>query len=173
HIGTAEPSGRVAVAGPAVRLTVWPKAATAANGRIQTTRSAAFKIAFILFVRIFLPRRQFDSSITNSLQSTSIIISIPPGKTLLVVISRSLCECHMNANPASPVGEFAIVPDGGVVPVGPVARTVAFGPRYGLPPNQAPFAKILASGRVTGPPPATSPNGAACIGLLWSWHHSK
>src|SRR5437879_1119889 len=53
-MGTAEPSGSVAVAGPAVRLTVWPKAATAANGRIQTTRSEAFKIAFILFVRIFL-----------------------------------------------------------------------------------------------------------------------
>src|SRR5882762_637713 len=117
------------MAGPAVRLTVWPKAATAANGRIQTTRSAAFKIAFILFVRIVLPRGQLDSSITNSRESTSIIISIPPGKTLLVVISRSLCECHIKAKPASPVGEFAIVPDGGVVPVGPVARTVAFGPR--------------------------------------------
>src|SRR6267378_5367045 len=40
------------MAGPAVRLTVWPKAATAANGRIQSARSAAFKITFILFVRI-------------------------------------------------------------------------------------------------------------------------
>ena len=66
---------------------------------------------------------------TNSRESTSIIIIIPPGKILLVVISRSLCECHMNAKPASPVGEFAIVPDGGVVPVLPTARTVAFGPR--------------------------------------------
>ena len=69
-------------------------------------------------------------------------MSIPPGKMLLVVISRSLCECHMNAKPASEDGEFAIVPDGGVVPVvlhwvvvplpvhNPnVARAVASGPR--------------------------------------------
>src|ERR1700756_1858336 len=98
---------------------------------------------------------------TNSRESTSIIINIPPGKMLLVVISRSLCECHMNAKPASVVGGFAIVPDGGVVPVGPVARTVAFGPRYGLPPNHAPLVNRFGSGRVTGPPPATSPNGAA------------
>src|SRR5205814_9474819 len=126
HIGTAEPSGRVAVAGPAVRLTVWPKAATAANGRIQTTRSAAFKIAFILFARIFLPRRQLDSSITNSLESTSTIISIPPGKTLLLLISRSLCECQMNASPPSPGGEIALVPDRRVVWAGPVPRTGPF-----------------------------------------------
>src|SRR2546430_5115323 len=105
-------------------------------------------MAFILFVRFFLPRRQLDSSITNSRESTSIIIIIPPGKILLVVISRSLCECHMNAKPASLVGELAIVPDGGVVPVGPVARTVAFGPRYALPPYQAPFVKMFASGKV-------------------------
>src|ERR1700704_5866280 len=102
---------------------------------MQTTRTAAFKIALILFVRIVIPRRQFDSSnyidssITNSRESTNIIISIPPGKILLVVISRSLCECHMKAKPASPVGEFAIGPEGGVVPVGPEARTVASGPR--------------------------------------------
>jgi hypothetical protein len=56
---------------------------------------------------------------TNSRESTSIIISIPPGKMLLVVISRSLCECHMKAKPASPLGEFAMVPEGGVVPVAP------------------------------------------------------
>src|SRR5215831_12318359 len=108
----------------------------------------------------------------NSRESTSIIISMPPGNMLLVVISRSLCECHMKAKPASPVGELAIVPDGGVVPVGPVARTVAFGPRYGLPPYHAPFVKMFGSGSVTGPPLATSPKGSACIGLLWSWHHS-
>src|SRR6516164_3547764 len=99
-------------------------------------------------------------------------MSIPPGNMLLVVISRSLCECHMKAKPASLVGELAIVPEGGVVPVGPVARTVAFGPRYGLPPYQAPLAKMFASGSVAGPPPATSPKGLACSGLLWSWHHS-
>src|ERR1700760_616345 len=89
-------------------------------------------------------RRQLDSSITNSRESTSIIISMPPGKILLVVISRSLCECHMKAKPASPLGEFAIVPEGGVEPVAPqfgelvcgevlgmqpVARWVASGPR--------------------------------------------
>jgi len=27
-------------------------------------------------------------------------------------------------------------------------------------------------GSVAGPPLATSPNGATCSGLLWSWHHS-
>ncbi len=37
----------------------------------------------------------FVSSITNSRESTSIIMNMPPGNTLLVVISRSLCECHM------------------------------------------------------------------------------
>src|SRR5439155_1064906 len=97
----------------------------------------------------------------NSRESTNIIINMPPGKILLVVISRSLWECHMKAKPASPVGEFAIVPEGGVVPVGPVARTVAFGPRYGLPPYQAPFVNRFESGRVAGPPPATSPTSAA------------
>src|SRR5438270_30141 len=55
----------------------------------------------------------------------------------------------------------------------PVARAVAFGPRYGLPPYHAPLVKRVASGNVAGPPPATSPNGFACTGLLWSWHHSK
>ena len=55
----------------------------------------------------------------NSRESISIIIIIPPGNALLVVISRSLWECHMNANPASPEGEFAMVPEGGVTPVAP------------------------------------------------------
>jgi hypothetical protein len=37
----------------AVRLIVcWPNATTAANGRIMATRSAAFKIALKLFIRI-------------------------------------------------------------------------------------------------------------------------
>src|SRR3974390_656904 len=49
-------------------------------------------------------RRYSDSSMTNSRESTSIIISIPPGKTLFVVISRPLCECHMNAQPRSLAG---------------------------------------------------------------------
>src|ERR1700756_4954949 len=110
---------------------------------------------------------------TNSRESTSIIIIIPPGKILLVVISRSLCECHMKAKPASEEGELAIVPEGGVERVAPqdpapppalqpVARIVAFGPRYGLPPYQAPLVRMLASGKVAGPPLATSPNGNAC-----------
>src|SRR5215510_6701111 len=103
---------------------------------------------------------------TNSRESTSIIIIIPPGKILLVVISRSLCECHMKAKPASSVGEFATVPDGGVVPVGPTARTVASGPRYGLPPYQAPLANMLGLGSVIGPPAPTEPTGVACNGLL-------
>ena len=45
--------------------------------------------------------------------------------------------------------------------------------QIGLPPYQAPLVKMFGSGRVAGPPPATSPNGAASSGLLWSWHHSK
>src|SRR5947207_13117298 len=107
----------------------------------------------------------FDSSITNSRESTSIIIIIPPGNALLVVISRSLWECHINAKPASPVGLLAMVPDGGVVPVVPheavllvlvkvpyVARVVASGPRYGLPANHAPLTRMLGSGKVTGRP---------------------
>src|SRR5215472_9076457 len=104
----------------------------------------------------------------NSRESTSIIIIIPPGKALLVVISRSLWECHMKAKPASPLGELAMVPEGGVEPVAPqfpalvwpavgpmqpVARRVASGPRYGLPPYHAPLVRMLASGRVAGPPP--------------------
>src|SRR5664279_5095160 len=103
---------------------------------------------------------------TNSRESTSIIIIIPPGNALLVVISRSLCECHIKAKPASPPGEFAMVPEGGVLPVGPTARPVASGPRYGLPPYHAPLVKRLGSGRVTGPPAPTSPNGATWRGLL-------
>src|SRR5262249_30948684 len=118
---------------------------------------------------------------TNSRESTSIIMSMPPGKMLLVVISRSLCECHMKAYPASDEGSFAIVPEGGVVPVvlqvrftpapvqaPKVARVVASGPRYGLPPHHAPRANRVGSGSVTGPPPDTSPNGFASIGLSWS-----
>src|ERR1700758_3078245 len=102
---------------------------------------------------------------TNSRESTSIIMSIPPGKILFVVISRSLCECHMKAKPASVEGLLAIVPEGGVVPdvlhdvvlllpvqVPKVARLVASGPRYGLPLNQGPLVKRLGSGSVAGPP---------------------
>src|SRR5438034_6584226 len=86
--------------------------------------------------------RYRDSSITNSLESTSIIISIPPGKILLVVISRSLCECHINAKPASPEGEFAIVPDGGVEPVAP--QLTAIGPAF--VPALHPVDRKVASG---------------------------
>ena len=67
-----------------------------------------------------------DSSILNSRESTSIIISIPPGKTLLVVISRSLCECHIYAKPRSLAG-LACTLEGGRLVVGQVARVVASG----------------------------------------------
>src|SRR5215831_9427505 len=110
---------------------------------------------------------------TNSRESTSIIISMPPGKMLFVVISRSLCECHMKAHPASEPGSFAIVPEGGTSTAWLFPREAASGPRYGLPLYQAPMAKMLGSGKVTGPPLATLPNGAFSTGLLWSWHHSK
>src|ERR1700756_2203213 len=129
-MGTALPSGRGAVAGPAVRLTVcWPKAAALARRSTEAASPACLRADLELLDRIAVFLAQFDSSIRNSRESTSIIISMPPGKMLLVVISRSLCECHMKAKPASEVGGFAIVPEGGVVPVGPVARTVASGPR--------------------------------------------
>src|SRR5205807_6317721 len=130
-MGTAVPSGRVAVTGAADRFTVcWPNAAALARRRAEAASADLIRPDLLFLTdRIcgLLPYR--DSSITNSRESTSIIISMPPGNMLLVVISRSLCECHMKAKPASDDGGFAIVPEGGVVPVGPVARTVAFGPR--------------------------------------------
>ena len=103
--------------------------------------------------------------------STSIIIIIPPGKMLLVVISRSLCECHMYANPASEPGSFAIVPKGGMG-VGPTERMFASGPRYGLPLYHGPLATMVGSGSVTGPPLPTLPKGLLSNGFLWSAHHS-
>src|ERR1017187_9022512 len=109
---------------------------------------------------------------TNSRESTSIIIIIPPGKTLFVVISRSLCECHMKAQPRS-LPALACELAGRNELVGPVARVVASGPRYGLPLYQLPLVRMFASGSVAGPPAATSPKGATCNGLLWSAHHSK
>src|SRR5215472_7728530 len=144
-------------------------------------------------VRLSLSCRQLacstymPSSITNSRESTSIIMSIPPGKTLFVVISRSLWECHINAQPRSVAGlswrlaGFNVVqPVAGVaapvrallVQAGMVPRRFASGPKYGEPLYQGPLVKTLGSGRVTGPPAGTSPNGFTCTGLLWSWHHS-
>src|SRR5271165_1256576 len=85
-----------------------------------------------------------DSSITNSRESTSSIINMPPGKTLFVVISRSLCECHMKAQPRS-LGGLACTFEGSnvvqlvpgvkapvpavVIQAGMDARKVASGPR--------------------------------------------
>src|SRR6201998_3648160 len=110
----------VAVAGAAVRLIpCCAYAPVVAKERIASIRAATFRVAvkwFVCMVRFSLIadrrcacRLQFlvdykFSSITNSRESTSNIISIPPGKTLLVVISRSLCECHMNAQPRSLAG---------------------------------------------------------------------
>src|SRR5579859_495255 len=166
-MGTADPSGRVSEDGAAVRLICCCAVATPApNRRTAAPRTAAFVIALRVLIRIPVLLAYLDSSMTNSRESMSIIIIIPPGNALLVVISRSLWECHINAKPASPPGEFAIVPDGGVVPVGPVARVVASGPRYGLPPYHAPLVRMFASVSVAGPPAATSPNGCTCSGLL-------
>src|ERR1700730_7674256 len=97
--------------------------------------------------------------------STSIIIIIPPGKMLLVVISRSLCECHMYAKPASEPGLFAIVPEGGIG-VAPTARPEASGPKYGLPPYHGPLVTMVGSGSVMGPPPPTLPKGLFSRGSL-------
>ena len=108
------------------------------------------------------------------------IIIIPPGKTLLVVISRSLCECHINAQPRSSGGLACTFEGSRVVQLALVvvsheaivARRLASGPKYGLPPYHAPLVRTFGSGNVAGPPAATSPNGANFSGLLWSWHHS-
>src|ERR1700758_403692 len=52
-MGTVEPSGRVTLVGPAVRLTVcWPKATTPPKRRRPPTRIAAFKVALKSLVRI-------------------------------------------------------------------------------------------------------------------------
>jgi len=65
---------------------------------------------------------------TNSRESTNIIINMRR-KDIVGGDLPFVMECHMKAKPASDPGGFAIVPEGGVDPVGPVARTVAFGPR--------------------------------------------
>src|ERR1700730_17964020 len=181
-----------------------PKAAPLASSRTEAASPAVKSGAFNMLDRICGSPPYCDSSITNSRESTSIIISMPPGNTLLVVISRSLCECHMNAQPRSlaglacvfdgckfvqfgvglvPAGAFAIVvpgtqPDNArAVPLPSArnfvsARSAASGPKYGVPPYQAPLAKIFGAGSVAGPPLGTSPNGLASTGLLLSWHHS-
>src|SRR5271169_316201 len=179
-MGTTVPSGRVVVAGPAVKLT-WPKPITVAKRRNTLTTAAAFNVALHLqslirimvlasrrrrsvldinrmlvrhppaggaqtdgFARQATPCPYCDSSIANSRESTSSIINMPPGKTLFVVISRSLCECHMKAQPRSLAGltcRFAgcnvvqlvrgvAVPVVAVlVQVGILARKLASGPR--------------------------------------------
>src|SRR5579864_2988166 len=112
---------------------------------------------------------------------------MPPGKTLLVVISRSLWECHMNAQPRSLAGLACTFEGSRVVqlvagvaaPVPAVlvqagidARRLASGPKYCVPPYHGPLVNTSGSGKVAGPPSPTSPNGFTCTGLLWSWHHS-
>src|ERR1700739_3167616 len=85
-----------------------------------------------------------DSSMTNSREYTSNIMRGAPGKPLFEVISRSLCECHMNAQPRS-LGGLACVFEGNnvvqlvagvcapvpalVVQVGISARKLASGPK--------------------------------------------
>ena len=111
-----------------------------------------------------------------------IIMSIPPGKTLFVVISRSLWECHIKAQPRSLAGlgwrltGFRVVQlvAGVGAPVKVLLvqaciappRRLASGPKYGVPPYQAPLVKTFGSGSVAGPPAGTSPNGFTCTGLL-------
>jgi len=97
---------------------------------------------------------------TNSLESTSIIISIPPGKILLVVISRSLCECHMNAKASLAGGRVCDSARRAELCRWARLRGRRIRPKVRTATEQAPFAKMFGSGRVTGPPPATLPNGA-------------
>ena len=94
-----EPSGSVAVAGPAVRLmTACANVAPLASRRTEAASPDLIRHDLRILNRIaVLPDSYIDSSITNSRESTSIIMNIPPGNTLLVVISRSLCECHIKA----------------------------------------------------------------------------
>ncbi len=91
--------------------------------------------------------------------STSIIIIIPPGKRVvggdLALVMRVPHECE--------AGLFLWVVRNGsgrrdgscCPPHGPFASD----PRYGLPPYHGPPARMLASGRVTGPPLPTLPKG--------------
>src|ERR1700686_4912128 len=90
------------------------------------------------------PPAHSDSSIRNSRESTSIIINMPPGNTLLVVISRSLCECHMNAQPRSLAGLACVLAG---------CRLVQFG--VGLVPAGA-FAIVV---------PVTQPDNAPAVPL--------
>src|ERR1035438_5290711 len=53
HIGTVEPSAMVTLVGATLKLIVcWPKAATAAKGRIPSIRTAAFSLFLKLLVRM-------------------------------------------------------------------------------------------------------------------------
>src|ERR1700694_2845044 len=83
HIATACPSGSVAVAGPAARVSCCcASAAPLPTRSAEATSAALMSIDSKVLDRIAVPSCYMDSSITNSRESTSIIISIPPGKML-------------------------------------------------------------------------------------------
>src|SRR5207302_8277819 len=93
---------------------------------------------------------QSVSSMYQTGGSTTIICNMPPGKTSLVVISRSLWECHMKTIPDSSMGFCVAIPGGRGV--GPRERRAASGPRYGVPLYHKPLVTIKGSNCVAGPP---------------------
>src|ERR1700730_3128656 len=147
-----------------------PKAAPLASSRTEAASPALKSGALNMLDRICGSPPYCDSSITNSRESTSIIISMPPGNTLLVVISRSLCECHMNAQPRSLAG-LACVLAGcrlvqfgvGLVPAGAFAIVVPVtqpdnAPAVPLPSlRNVEVARSAASGPKEGVPPYQAP----------------
>ena len=96
-------SGGVALAQQQVNLTAASSNAAMPDGTAaqQENRSSQYQLEEggfgVVDFHVRSPASYRDSSMTNSRESTSIIISMPPGNMLFVVISRSLCECHMNA----------------------------------------------------------------------------
>ena len=105
----------------------------------------------------------------NTQGSTSISIIIPPGKMLFVVISRSLCECHMKAKP------FGSVAGGGPVTL-PDANIVANGPWYSGSPYLGPDANLRSMGSTPIPPFGTianSPSTEAGFAFMWHSHNER
>jgi len=110
-MGTVLPSGSVALCLVAVRLTV-PVETTVAGGsaiatadgeqcrdrdRSHTQQRLGEFVTHELSPDLFHWRPHFVSSMDADGGSMMSIIIKPPGNTLFVVISRSLCECHMYA----------------------------------------------------------------------------
>src|SRR3984893_14972914 len=146
----------VKLADPAVRLTCcWPKATTAAKERIPATRAEALKVALKVF---------FSMGLLVLSSSVGLVDHKFPG----------INQHHHQHSAGEGIvgGDLALVVR---VPhkrkaslAGGRVRDRARGRSWftrakqaRLPPSRAHCEKGFGSGRVAGPPPATSPNGAA------------